>query len=689
METDRGNRFFKCYSGTPVFQRQLTALLTYSWFIAALLLSAATVKAANDPQQDYTQFSLEQLISVDVYGASKFMQKASDAPSAVTVITADDIKVHGYRKLIDILRSVRGVYSRYDRNYDFLGFRGFSRPGDYNSRYLLLVDGYRINDAVYDTATVGTEFLLDVDLIDRVEFIPGPGSSIYGSNAFFGVINVITRQSKDINGFEGSISTASYDTDNVRLSYGKKFSNGLDVVLSGSFYDRKGQDLYFSEFDSPANHNGIATHLDYDRYSSLFAKIKYDAFTVTSAYSIRKKGIPTGAFGTTFNDPDSYSLDTQAFINVAYDKTFNKYWNVMAQTYYGYYPYDGNYPYISTGTGLTVVNKDGSRPRWWGGELKVVNTSFDKHKLVFGTEYRNNIHQDQFNYDENPRVDYADSRYRSTNYGIYVQDEYSLNENWIFNLGVRNDHYGQANSISNPRLGIIYKPSNVSSIKFLYGTAFRAPNAYELYHQQIGSAKANPTLKPEKIKTYETIFEKYFNNQWRFLAGAFYYKTRDLINLIIDPADGLGMFQNLSAVSAKGVEFEAERKWNNHAALKVSLTYQKVKDTDTGDSLSNSPKMLSKVTAKSPLFWQGIQAGFDLQYTAQRKTVVGEVGGYPIANLTFLNQQLLKNLEISASIYNLFDKDYADPTPDDLATIGVDSLRQDGRNYRVKLTYRF
>ena len=112
----------------------------------------------------------------------------------MTIVTAGEIKRYGYRTLADILRSVRGFFVTYDRNYDYVGVRGFGRPGDYNSRVLLLVDGHRINDNVYDTASIGTEFPVDVDLIDRMEIIPGPSSSLYGNNAFFGVINIITRK---------------------------------------------------------------------------------------------------------------------------------------------------------------------------------------------------------------------------------------------------------------------------------------------------------------------------------------------------------------------------------------------------------------------------------------------------------------------------------------------------------------
>lgn len=667
---------------------QLLLALAY-WVVIVLLLFAFVARAESASGDDLTTLSLEQLVNLDVYSASKFTQKVSEAPSAVTIITAADIKAYGYRKLVDILKSIRGVYSRYDRNYDFIGVRGFGRPGDYNSRFLLLVDGYRINDAVYDTATVGTEFLLDVDLIDRVEFVPGPGSSIYGSNAFFGVVNVITRQAKAINGIESSIETSSYGTNKTRFTYGKRLDNGLGIVVSGSVYDSKGQSLYFSEFDTPSMNNGISQRSDYDRYAQAFAKFSYESFTLTTAFSERKKGIPTGAYNTTFNDPNSYSVDTQAFADLTYSHNYRDNLNVMARTYYGYYPYDGNYPYVDSTTGNTVTNKDASRPVWWGGEVKIVDTHFKQHKLVYGTEYRRNERQDQFNYDIDPRLVYTDDRRSSTVYGVYVQDEYALRKDFIINAGLRFDDYGLASTITNPRLGLIYKLDEASAIKLLYGTAFRAPNTYELYRAHAGEAKGNPDLKPERIKTYEAILEKYYGNRLRIVAGFFYYKTHDLINLVIDPVDNLAVFQNLETVSARGAEFEIEQKWKSGARVRASFTLQQTKDDDTGAALTNSPKVVAKLNSSTPVFDTGIQSGVEWQYTSSRNTTLGTVGGYSVINLTLLGTRLPKGLEISATAYNLFDKKYADPAGDDLASIGLDAINQNGRNYRFKLSYHF
>src|SRR5215470_723596 len=176
---------------------------------------AADSQTATNPVEP-TDIPFPELIKMEipfVEAASRYKQLITEAPSSVTVVTSDEVKKYGHRTLADILQSVPGLYVTYDRNYSFLGVRGFNL-GDNNNRVLLLVDGHRLNNSLSDSAYLGTEFILDVDLIDRVEIIRGPGSSLYGNNAFFGVINVITRKGRDMsgNGVEASGEAGSFDT---------------------------------------------------------------------------------------------------------------------------------------------------------------------------------------------------------------------------------------------------------------------------------------------------------------------------------------------------------------------------------------------------------------------------------------------------------------------------------------------
>ena len=213
----------------------------------ALAISSRAAEPALTLGSDVTELSLEDLMHVPVptvTTASKFAQKATDAPASVTVITRDDIQRYGYRTLAEILASARGFYTTYDGAYSYAGVRGFNRPGDYGSRLLLLIDGHRANENMYSSALLGTEGILDVDLIDRVEIIRGPASSLYGSSAFFGVINVITRQPGTFHAGEASASVGSLETYTGRLTFAHRFTSGLEILLSGSAIESSGHRRY-------------------------------------------------------------------------------------------------------------------------------------------------------------------------------------------------------------------------------------------------------------------------------------------------------------------------------------------------------------------------------------------------------------------------------------------------------------
>ena len=163
---------------------------------------------------------LEQLMQLQVTTASRYAQTALEAPATVSVVTADDIRLFGYRNLSEVLGSMRGLHVSHDRTYHYLGTRRFATPGDYITRVLLLVNGVRFNDNLYDQATIGTDFPIDLDLVDRVEFVPGPGSAVYGANAFFGVINVITRNGRQLAGPQVSAEAGSHGSAKLRFSLG-------------------------------------------------------------------------------------------------------------------------------------------------------------------------------------------------------------------------------------------------------------------------------------------------------------------------------------------------------------------------------------------------------------------------------------------------------------------------------------
>lgn len=664
------------------------------WIFGPAGVSAASGGPASGASLDLTEMSLESLMNVSVYSASKYEQKATEAPSSVSVVTADEIRKYGYRTLADILRSLRSFYITYDRNYSFIGVRGFAPPGDFNTRLLLLVDGHRINDGVYDTAAVGTEFILDVDLIDRVEVIRGPNSSLYGSNAFFGVINVITRRGKDLKGIEASGEAASQEAFKGRATYGNRFDSGLEVLFSGSVFRSEGRDLFFPEFNDPATNNGIAEKKDGDKFHSFFSSLAYRDFTLQAAYVSREKTIPTGSYGTVFNDPRNRTVDDRYYMDLKYDRNFDEKTSFTGRVFYDWYGYRGDYVFsdntVNPVPPYDYVNKDDTRNRWWGGEAKLTRKMFSTHGLIAGIEYRDYFEQEQLNFDADPFSNRLDDKRSTRVWAIYLQDEFEIAKGLILNAGVRHDRYSTFGGTTNPRVALIYNPRPKTTLKLLYGKAFRAPNVFEMFYTDGGfTQKTNPGLHPEKIETVEGVVEQSIGDHLRLLAAGYSYKIKDLITQETDNTDPLNpllVYNNTPAVHARGVETELNGRWANGLEGRAGYTYQETKD-DHGGRLVNSPRHLAKLNLIAPLLADKVFAGGETQYMSKRTSLLGATArACYIVNLTLYGRNLVKGLDGSVSAYNLFNYGYGDPTgnktPEDI-------LPQDGRSFRAKLTYRF
>lgn len=633
--------------------------------------------------------SLEQLLEVNVdkvYGASKYEQKLTQAPSSVSLVARDEIQKQGYRTLADVLRSVNGVYVTDDRNYSYVGMRGFNRPGDYNSRVLLLVDGHRLNDSVYDQGLYGTEAFLDVDLIERVEVIRGPSSSIYGNNAFFGVVNVITRRGRSVNGLETTGEAGDHETFKGGFTYGKQYDSGWEFLLSGSLYDSAGERrVYFPELDAPATNNGMAENTDGDRAYHLYGSVGYADVTLTGGWAWRRKEIPTASYATTFNDGGELTEDARAYLDLKGEHDFSDAVKFIGHVAYDYSWYRGEYPY---GAGLgRVLNLDDAQGEAVSGDWQWNWQAWAGGKLILGGDFRENLRMQQENWDEAPYALYLSDEREGRNLGAFAQAEISLLTNLVLNAGARFDHYSTFGETVNPRLALIYEPWTATTFKALYGEAYRAPNAYELYYAYPGQAKANPNLQPEEIRTYELVWEQRLPAHLRFSAAAYHYEVKNLTSQIIDPGDGLLVFQNQAAAHASGLELALEARFTNGFMARVAYAIQSAEDEITDLELSNSPHNLAKLNVSAPVWRDKVFAGIDLQYSSPVTTVMGNQSrDIWLLNATLFSRPVGENLEISATLYNVLDERHGFSASTEHVQ---DTIPLPGRSFRLKATYRF
>lgn len=631
---------------------------------------------------DLEQMSLEQLMSISVVGASKYEQKQQQVAAAVSIITRKDIRTYGWRTLNQALSSLPGIHPTYDYQYEYLGTRGFGLPGDFNSRILITINGNRINDATYDQGPTGRDFPLDIDLIERIEFIPGPGSAVYGQNAMLGVVNIVTRKGADVQGAELS---ASYQTAEImpqeRVTLGKQFANGTDALLSFSGLQSRGADHFFEFGDSGIS--GIAHRMDGENVKQMFARASHGPLSFDFVYGNRRKDDPTGMF---FSDPlvsGQYQRDRRLNTQIQYNDHFlGDTLNIMGRLFLGQYRYDNPMLYGGEKT-LSTGPSD-----WHGAELRLLSTAFTDHKLMAGFEYQNNTSitqtfQNFDNPDENTRIKSSVMRL-----GVYLQDEWRITGTLSATVGLRYDHNHWIGSRLSPRGALIWQATPKITLKALYGRAHRSPNSYERDYGDGISQAANPGLRSEFIDTAELVADYLAQPTLNLRASVYAWDMYHLIALGIDPLSGLSQYQqNSGKVVARGAELSLDKTWDWGGRLRSSFGLQNAEQQNS--HLPNSPYYLGKLNVSLPIpLITGLRAGYELQYYGKRKTLDGSnTDDSVISNLNLVtNIPQVKGLEASLSIYNLFNEHYLQPAAD---TNWQNTLLQPGRTVRLRLDYRF
>jgi outer membrane receptor for ferrienterochelin and colicins len=547
---------------------------------------------------------------------------------------------------------------------------------------LVLIDGHRVNDSLQDYAGLGQDFLVDMQNIERIEVVRGPGSALYGSNALFAVINVITQRGRDVQGARISGDLGSYGSNQGQVSAGKRYASGVETFLSASHYHSDGHEqLSFPGLGTSFNADGE----DVER---LHGKLSWNDFMLSGSWMGRTKHLPTGTTGTTFGNSNSDYRDNRAYADLNYHHLFDNDWDFTGRAFWDNYLFDDALPYLNA-QNQQVTNRDSWNDQWFGTETSLSHTFFEKHRLTVGNEFRRNYVQLMSNYDAAPYyASYANTRQTSSVIGIYAQDEWSISHNIALEYGGRYDHYDSFGGTFNPRAGLIYTPRDGTTLKLLFGTAFRAPNAFENAYTCCANTSSpwigNAKLAPEHISTYELVWEQRLNNNFDLRVDPYYNYLRNLIGLTTSNQN-VKQYQNLGDATAYGIETQLSGR-NEYFEMRLSHTYQN-SQIQGYSTAPNAPQQMLKLNLSVPVWQDKLYTSLESQYVSGRTTTLdARISGYTFTNLIVFTRHFLPGIEFTGGIYNLFNEQYSDPASQPIA---AQIVPQNGRNWRLRLTYEF
>lgn len=653
----------------PLARRCLLAFaLAAAWPLLPGAAQAASTAA------ELAELPLETLLDMPVSGTSRFVQRRSQASSAVSVITREEIAAFGYRTLGEALRGMRGVAVVSDRVYDYLGVRGFLASGDYSTRVLLLIDGNRVNDALYDQAVLGGEFPLDLDAVERIEFVPGQGSAVYGANALFGVVNVITREAPRRRQAE---ATVVWGSRGERALQGAALvpwdGGGLQLRASRRLAD--GESL-FDPALAAAGGDGWVHGTDGERRSAISLRADAGDFTVSLVAAERLKGLPL-TMDLIAGDPRNRYGDRYTLLSAEQVLRPSRETQWVLRGFAGRYRFVGDY---AMDYPPPTLNRDIAEADWRGIELRATHTGWSDHRLVWGLELRDMPLLWQYNADLDPEPAlYIDDRRRARQAALYAEDQWSVAPEWSLHLGGRLDRGTGQDVQFSPRVAAIWTPAPAWAVKLIHSRAFRPPNAFEAHYalDMPAGYLANPELRPERVRGEELVVEWAARHDTRLSVSLYRNRARGLLLLDYDPAIDRYQFANALDLDAQGLEAEAETVTPGGVRLRVNGSAATMSGSGAGSTLF--PARTLKGSAIVPL-----RADWSLGLEAQALSRRGTAGGYALMHVTLNGPLWADGPLLTLTLRNATDRRAVDP--------GADAERQPtlpvaGRHGRIELRW--
>ncbi|SKB51620.1 Outer membrane cobalamin receptor protein [Daejeonella lutea] len=646
-----------------------------------------------------SDLSLEELLNVKVITASGYLQKTSEAPSTIQVISAKQIAERGYEELTDALRDIPGIDMIHLNGYapTLIYFRGMY--GAENLRALLMIDGIVENNIIGSNDMAGPAY--NLHNAERIEIIWGPASVLYGANAYGGVINIITKKGADVNGVVAEKGFGTFNASMDKVSMGVRTTK-FDISLSGSLYSTDGP--RFSNRDP----NYTASYVD--KAYSITGSLGYIARRSVTTLGFRAYRTPMG-WGTFFNSPTQFlGLPSQGYENKGvlglltrdvrnersglespYARTIflqnefkptEKFSLLTRAVYRETGIGEDSYVYLTVdGKKLYRIITASQSTRGFGEVLGNYSPS-KNHKLSAGIQFfRDNVEKGsrQATIDTNT-VYLIDGKQVVANlYSTFLPRKYDLRNNigsylqYIhtseflrktnFTFGARYDYNSYYGSNFSPRVAIVNQPTDELTVKLQYGTAYRAPTNTEIYQ-----APLNVKLKEEKIRTYELNLGYEISKRAMFQLNGFRNKLSDVIT-IGNLSSNLTVNKNPAELTIHGIEGQMDYVYSSKLSTFVNFTIQDGRGKNTLTNQKGPVPGIANFKGNAGLSLN-VQDLFNVSLTgnligkrrAPATSPYGSVDGYFLTHLNFRTRALFnERVTASLNIHNLFNTEWLDP----------------------------
>ncbi len=616
-----------------------TVLFLAVFFLLFPLLQYASAQEAASDSID--SISLSDLLNIEISTATKTAMTEQEAPNIVSVITARDIQNMGVKNIEEVLKIVPGFDAVMDYyNSTQIAVRGIFSSNGRNNKIKLMMDGHSLG-SFYSGDAFQYFNTISLEDIQRIEIIRGPGSALYGANAFVGVINIITKDGEAPS--KVSISGGSYSTykPSTQVAY-NNVDRKIKLYLSANYYNSDGpkeeitNDLAYNLWGPFASSVPGDTTYDKKGYS-IKTKMNYGDLYFNGFYhKIIEHNCPIGVSGA-LSDEDVVN-NAYYFAELGYRIPFQDKGSLLIKTYYDLFTLDSAYEGFSEETavffnaaysampaviyppfpaGESIQGGPFCEDSILGTELTLDYKITDDISLVAGLLYENiemsNVKYStaNSNFTGAPVMINGTLYYPLQYFGGDMADELAAAANWAqeedrqvtaayvqsvidlaelfslehkvtslgFTAGLRYDDYDDVGSSLNPRAGFVFSPTQKLYFKLLYGTAFRAPSFNEMYSKNNPSIQGNDDIDPETLITAELLIGYNFTDKTKATLTYFNSKIDDLVSSSVDTATGIILYDNLGEMESSGIEAEFKYYYEIKKYCYVNSTYQDVKNT--------------------------------------------------------------------------------------------------------------